>query len=149
MKKMFLSMVILTSMLLNIQSVYAQEEEKDIEKVLVKSYVDGVFRKFNEKDIRKGFHEDFQFHFPMRTPSGDMMRKVVLNDWIKMLSGMQFGEIDYKIVAIHQSGAAATSVSEIYQDGQKLYTDYLVWRKVDEDWKIMGKTYEMHQSMMR
>ena len=43
---------------------------------------------------------------------------------------------------------AATSVSEIYQDGKKLYTDYMIWRKNGENWQIMGKTFAFHQKRM-
>lgn len=142
MKKVLLLIVLLPLL----STAIAQESNREqIEKVLVEAYVNGVFKKFDEAAIRKGFHPDFQFHLPMMTPNGRKDKKVVLDDWIKMVSSMEFQNIDYKIIDVYESGKAACSVSEIYQNGKKLYTDYIVWSKIEEDWVIMGKTFSMHQ----
>ena len=127
-------------------SIAQENNREQIEKVLVESYVNGVFVKFDEAAVRNGFHPDFQFHLPMMTPSGRKDKKVVLDDWINMISPMKFQNIEYKIIDIYDSGQAACSISEIYQNGKKLYTDYMVWRKVEGKWMIMGKTFSMHQA---
>ena len=124
------------------------DERKNIENVLINSYVNAVFIDFNEESIRKGFNSDFHFHVPMRTPSGESLRKIELNQWITMVSKMKFNNIEYKILEVHVTDDAATTVSEIYQEGKKLYTDYMIWRKNTGNWQIMGKTFAFHQKRM-
>lgn len=128
-------------------NLYAQNEieENAIKEVLNSSYVQAVFVEFNEEAIRAGFHEDFQFHVPMRTPSGISMRKIELERWLTMLKNMSFSEIESKVLEVHVTDGAATTVSEIYQQGKKLYTDYMIWQKIEDRWVIMGKTFAFHQ----
>jgi len=78
-----------------------------------------------------------------------MMKKVELEEWIKMNGTTKYGKIETKIREVDEYGNAATTISEIYQDDNKLYTDYMIWRKVDEKWMIIGKTFDLHQNMMR
>jgi hypothetical protein len=139
--------ILFTIILLSFLSItMAQNNNREaIETILIKSYINAVFINFNEEAIREGFHKDFQFHFPIMTPNGSTTKKVELEEWIKMVSSMQFWGIESKIIEVYESGNAATTVSEIYQDGTKLYTDYMIWRKVDDKWMIMGKTFDMHQ----
>ncbi|WP_340077779.1 nuclear transport factor 2 family protein [Leptobacterium sp. I13] len=120
-----------------------------IEAVLVESYVEGVFRKFNEKAIRDGFHKDFQFHAPMMSPQGRTLKKFDLDTWVNMLKNMKFENIEYKLLDVNVTDDAAVTVNEIYQDGKKLYTDYMVWQNLDGKWKIMGKVFAYHQKRMR
>ena len=117
-------------------------DRSEIEQEFKVSYVNAVFINFNEQAIRDGFYKDFQLHFQMKSPTGSMIKKVSLDEWIKMVASMKFANIDYKILEIFQSGNAATTISEIYQDGKRLYTDYLIWQKIDNKWVIMGKTFD-------
>jgi len=146
MKRILFSICLISSISMAVAQTSNREK---IEKVLLNSYVNAVFVEFDEQAIRAGFHTDFLFHFPVMTPNGRVLKKVELDQWLKMISSMKFGKIESKVIEVYESGNAATTISEIYQDGKKLYTDYMIWRKVDDKWMIMGKTFDMHQRMMR
>jgi len=66
MKKLLLTI----SMLTIFTMAMAQNDNREaIEKVLINSYVNAVFVDYNEQAIRDGFYKDFQFHFPVMTPT--------------------------------------------------------------------------------
>ena len=134
--------IILSTVIIKAQSL---QDEEAIKQVLTESYVNAVFVEFDEAAIRAGFHEDFQFHVPMITPSGSSMRKIELEQWLTMLQNMSFTNIESTILEVHVTEGAATTVSEIFQEGEKLYTDYMIWQKINGQWRIMGKTFAFHQ----
>lgn len=151
MRKHF-KLIALVSLMFVGNLVFSQSSEsakKEIESVLVESYVEGVFRNFNKETIRKGFHKDFNFHIPMLTPNGKTLQKVDLERWMGMLKSMSFENIEYKLIEISVTENAAITINEIYQNGKKLYTDYMIWQNDGEAWKIMGKVFASHQKQRR
>ena len=142
-----LILLMLCSMFLNAQTRNS-DAESDIESILITSYVEGVFKEFSEEKIRLGFHKDFQFHAPMMTQNGRILKKIDLDSWIGMLQKMNFENIEYKLLNVTVTDNAAATTNEIYQNGKKIYTDYMLWQNIDGNWKIMGKVFAYHQKRM-
>lgn len=145
----YLFLFIITSTPTITGQVKEQESRAAIEKILINSYVEGVLKNFNEEAVRTGFHEDFHFHAPMMTQDGRVLKKFDLNSWVNMLKNMSFDNIEYKLLNVSVTDNAAATVNEIYQDGKKLYTDYMIWQNIDGNWKIMGKVFAYHQKRMK
>ena len=143
--KNFIVLFILCS-LLGI-TLYAQEnqelEKEAIKKVIVDSYVDGVFNKGDVAAIKKGWYYDCDIVVFQKGAWGSIL-KVPAYFFVERFEkkpGAPKAGTTYEFSYVHVAGYAGIAIIEIYQEGKHIYTDFLNLYKFDDGWKIVTKTY--------
>jgi hypothetical protein len=51
---------------------------------------------------------------------------------------------DATFLSVDVTGTAATVKLELYREGKKIFTDYIVLYKFTEGWRIVSKTFYRH-----
>ncbi|MFA8450789.1 MAG: nuclear transport factor 2 family protein [Bacteroidales bacterium] len=128
--------------------VNAQENNtndiENIKSVIQTSYIDGIQNLGKIKDIKKGFHKEFE----LLSHRGEDLHKLPLETWIGYVKKAKKNNVkmnskitcSYKMIDI--TGDAAIVKLELNREDKHLYTDYLSLYKFPEGWKIVGKTYQ-------
>lgn len=124
------------TILFGVLAVTAQTEKEKINKPLM-DYIEGTAN--GEPDrLKRAFHPDFNLYF-------------VQNDSVKVWSGKGYisnvkegrkSNRIGKIISVDFVNDAAIAKIEIdMPDRKRLYTDYLMLLKVDDEWKIIHKSF--------
>lgn len=124
------------------------EDDVSIRKLISTAYINGAFNKQNIDDMKSGFHRDFAIFYG----NGNAMERYEIETWIsdtktqKTKEGFtpQSVSIASKLVSLDITGNSAAAKLELYRDGNLIYTDYLLFIRFDEGWKIAGKVYHSH-----
>jgi len=128
--------VTIALLVMTFSTLHAQSEIEKINKVLY-DYIDGTAN--GEPDrLRNAFDENFNLYF-------------VANDSLKVWSGKQYinnvkpgrkSNRIGKVISIDYEGDAAMARIEILMPARKrIYTDYMLLLKIDNDWKIIHKSF--------
>jgi hypothetical protein len=140
--------VLLSICLLLTSTLQAQtdiEKEKDaIKKVIVDSYVDGVFNKGDVAAIKKGWHYDCDIvMIPKENVLGsiDKVPAYFLVEHFEKHPGPHKPGTTYEFTYANVVGYAGLAIIEIFQEGEHIYTDFFNLYKIDEEWKIVTKIF--------
>jgi hypothetical protein len=125
---------------------YAQSEEDAIKQVVTSAYIDGIQNNGNVEDIRKGFHPTFTM---LRLVENDV-KPYPIEEWITAIEKRKKENApvppraEGKFVTVDVTGNAAIVKLDLFRDGKKTFTDYLVLYKFTEGWRIVSKSYFRH-----
>jgi hypothetical protein len=124
----------------------AQTDEDAIKQVIQNSYIDGIQNRGTAEQIRYGFHPSFTM---LRLMENDI-KPLPIEEWITNLEKAKAKadpappKAEGKFINIDVTGTAAVVKLELYRDGKKTFTDYLVLSKFTEGWKIISKSFYRH-----
>lgn len=127
--------------------VHAQSDEEAIKNVINTSYIGGIQNRGSSEDIRKGFHPSFT----MLRLTENEIKPLPIEEWIANIEKSKAknepapAKAEGKFINIDVTGNAAVVKLDLFRDGKKTFTDYLVLYKFTEGWKIVSKTYFRHQ----
>ncbi len=121
----------------------------NIEQVIQKAYIQGVFVEGNGETIRSGFHPSFVMLF--RTEDGVGQR--LLEDWISGIEKRRAEkkqpekkpEVRGKVKVLDITGNAAIARVKVFRDGKHIYTDFMSLYRFENGWKIVGKIFHSHR----
>lgn len=121
--------------ILNINFVFSQEKDKkDIEKVIVESYIHGLIDGEDYDKAKEGIHEDFV----ILGHTDSIITKKTRDEWIAQRSKrMIMLKVKYDIEYIDITGDAASAKITLSR-GQILATDYVFLYKFSNGWKIVS-----------
>jgi hypothetical protein len=138
--------LILFSLIIISFSTYAQTDEDAVKQVITSAYIDGIQNRGSAEQIRAGFHPDFNM---LRLMDNDI-KPLPIEEWIANLEKSKAkgdappAKAEGKFINVDITGNAAVVKLELYREGKKTFTDYLVLYKFAEGWKIVSKTYHRH-----
>ena len=122
-------------------------DKEAVEKVIVKSYIEGVHMNRDAEAMSKGFHPEFV----MFVYKKDGMSKMSIDEWMDRIEELNKKQPDgpdydttYDVEVLDLTGNAAVAKIELYRDSKHIYTDYMSLYKFDDGWKIVGKIYCKH-----
>ena len=130
-------------------SVVALAQEADetlIKKVVTSAYIDGIQNRGSIDDIRKGFHPSFNM---LRLNNNDI-KPLPIEEWIANLEKAKASnepappKAEGKFINVDVTGNAAVVKLDLFREGKRTFTDYLVLYKFTEGWRIVSKTYYRH-----
>ncbi len=143
------SIVLSLTCLFWLQLANGQNTEEALIKAVVNSaYVEGIQNNGNVADIHKGFHPSFTM---LRFMDNDV-KPYAIEEWITAIEKRKAeAKPDAKIIrtdatflSVDVTGTAATVKLELYREGKKIFTDYIVLYKFTEGWRIVSKTFYRH-----
>lgn len=136
-------------LLFGAQGLFAQSsEEEAVKNVVTSAYVEGIQNNGSIEDIRKGFHPSFAMLRFME----NSVKPYPIEEWITAIEKRRAeAKPDTKVVRtdanfldVDITGTAATVKLELFREGKKTFTDYIVLYKFTEGWRIVSKTYYRH-----
>lgn len=138
-----LPLMAFTSHYLNAPSV-----KDEIEKLVVKSYINGAFNDLDYEAMSNGFHEDFAIF----SAKGEKLARYEIEDWVAGVKERRESpdfnraenQWEYKLPMIDITETSAIVKVELFKDGKHVFTDYLSLLKFESGWKIVGKVYTRH-----
>ena len=116
------------------------ENEKAIQAVLERSYVDGVFRKRDPDLVREGFAPTFVFQRYWNGKLGSS----TLDEWLeKMKLDRVPSEKNFsaKIDVLDIAGDAAVVRLDLFEESRHKYRDYFGLYRTEQGWKIVSKLF--------
>lgn len=124
---------------------FCQTHEEDVKRVVMTAYLGGIHNGGPIDDIRSGFHPSFNM---LRLVNNEV-KPLPIEDWIKAIEKNRSenpnpGKVEGRFVEILISGSAANVALELYREGKKIFTDYLLLYQFEEGWRIVSKTYYRH-----
>jgi hypothetical protein len=127
---------------------FAQTEKELIKQVITSAYVEGIQNNGSIEDIRKGFHPGFNM---LRLADNDI-KPYPIEEWIAAIEKRKAEakpdtksvKTEAKFLSVDVTGTAATVKLELYREGKKIFTDYLMLYKFTEGWRIVSKTFYRH-----
>jgi hypothetical protein len=127
--------------------VSAQDsDETQIKSVVTSAYIEGIQNRGNVEDIRKGFHPSFTM---LRVNNNDI-KPLTIQEWItniekaKAANEPMPAKAEGKFINVDVTGTAAVVKLDLFRDGKRTFTDYLVLYKFTEGWRIVSKTFFRH-----
>jgi len=141
-------LIAVTAILCSVLAVAQTSDEESVKQVVTSAYVEGIQNNGSTDDIRKGFHPSFN----MLRLIDNEVKPFAIEDWIAAIEKRKAeAKPDAKVVRteakflnVDVTGTAAIVKLELYREGKKTFTDYLVLYKFTEGWKIVSKTYHRH-----
>jgi hypothetical protein len=141
--KLLLTLVLTCSLTI----LLAQKSDEELVKhVIHEAYIEGIQNNGSIESIRNGFHPTFAM---LRLMENDI-KPLPIGEWItaiekrKSEGTVSSARTEGKFITVDITGNAAIVKLELYREGKKTFTDYLVLYKFAEGWKIVSKTYFRH-----
>ena len=141
------TLLLLTLFACSTSLVKAQPNETEaVKKVVTSAYIQGIQNDGSIEDIRKGFHPTFN----MLRLIDNEVKPYPIEEWIAAIEKRRSegktatAETTGKFISVDITGNAATVKLELYREGKKTFTDYLVLYQFTEGWRIVSKTYYRH-----
>ncbi|PLX25433.1 MAG: hypothetical protein C0599_00610 [Salinivirgaceae bacterium] len=126
----------------------AQDDKELIKNVIEEGYVKGLHNNGDLAVTAKSFHEGFN----LLGVSNNHLTKFPIYSWLEMSKKRREQkdqpvrpETISKYPMIDITGNAAVAKVELYQNENKIFTDYLMLYRFDEGWRIVSKIYEDHR----
>ena len=133
--------------LLPLAPAAADSAEDAVRETVERGYVRGIQIEGDPELIRSGFHKDFVML--VRTDEG--LRQVTRDGWIERIErgkaenpDAKRPKVDHSFTLVDVNDDVAVARVEIHHDGTHVYTDYLTLYRFDDDWKIVGKVFTVH-----
>lgn len=124
----------------------AQSEEDAVKSVVTSAYVEGIHNRGSVDDIRKGFHPSFNM---LRMVKNEI-KPFPIEEWItaieknKKENPSPQPRTEATFLEVDITGNAAVVKLELFREGKKTFTDYIVLYKFTEGWRIVSKTFYRH-----
>ena len=137
-------LAVLTLLVLCPLPVYAADDERAIARLIVDSYVNGVYVNRDEQAVLQGFHPDFVLH----VNRGNRITTESLTQWLQRLNldGTKGNQtVDHEIVSIDVTGDSAVAKLLIFLDSRLVYTDYFGFYRFEGDWLFINKIFSDHE----
>lgn len=121
-------------------------ELEAVKQVITSAYIEGIQNNGKIEDIRKGFHPTFT----MLRLIDNEVKPYPIEEWIAAIEkrrsegAISTVRTEAKFINVDITENAATVKLELYREGKKTFTDYLVLYKFTEGWRIVSKTYYRH-----
>lgn len=121
-------------------------DELEVKAVITSAYIEGIQNNGAIDNIRKGFHPTFN----MLRLTDNEVKPYPIEEWISAIEkrrnegNTSTTRTEGKFISVDVTGNAATVKLELYREGKKTFTDYLVLYKFTEGWRIVSKTYFRH-----
>ena len=137
--------MLLFSMVTLITQAQSSDEEA-VKSVVTSAYVEGIQNNGSIEAIRKGFHPSFSM---LRLMENDV-KPYPIEEWIAAIEkrrkegNVSTIRTEANFIQVDITGTAAVVKLELYREGKKTFTDYLVLYKFTEGWRIVSKTYYRH-----
>ncbi|GAB4233814.1 MAG: hypothetical protein Tsb0034_07210 [Ekhidna sp.] len=112
------------------------KEEALIREVLM-DYIEGTANGEPER-LKRAFHPDFNLY---STTENDELRIWEGEDYISRIQPGKKANRIGRIISVDYEGIAATAKVEIVVPGWRVFTDYFLLVKYQENWKIVHKSY--------
>jgi len=127
---------LLLLILLSQLSISAQSDLESI-KLTLTDYIEGTAN--GEPDrLRSAFHPDFNLYF-VKNDSLTIWSGKGYVDRIKV--GQKSNRIGRIISIDHENDAASAKVEILMPNSKRIYTDYFLLLKLDNNWKIIHKSF--------
>jgi len=127
----FLLLILLSQL-----SISAQSDLESI-KLTLTDYIEGTAN--GEPDrLRSAFHPDFNLYF-VKNDSLTIWSGKGYVDRIKV--GQKSNRIGRIISIDHENDAASAKVEILMPNSKRIYTDYFLLLKLDNNWKIIHKSF--------
>lgn len=130
---------------LSAQTTGAANDKAAIESVIQTAYVDGLQNWGDSEVIRAGFHPEFEL---LSKTTDNQIRRLPIDEWIEMVENRKARNpegpgalVTADITSVDITVDAAVAKLDLFREGKKLFTDYLLLYKFDEGWRIVGKIY--------
>ena len=126
--------------------IQAQSPEEAVQQVVMSAYVNGIQNNGPIEDIRKGFHPTFA----MLRLVDNTVKPFPIDEWITSIEkNRSEGKVsavktEAKFIRVSVVGTAAQVELELYREGKRIFTDYLLLYQFAEGWRIVSKTYFRH-----
>jgi len=148
MKQVLISVV---AILCSIIALAQTSDEEAVKQIVTSAYVEGIQNNGSIEDIRKGFHPSFNM---LRLVENEI-KPYSIEDWIATIEKRRVeAKPDSKVVRteakflnVDITGNAAVVKLELYREGKRTFTDYIVLYKFTEGWRIVSKTYYRHPNL--
>jgi hypothetical protein len=145
MKQVFIS---ITAIFCSMIALAQTSDEVAIKQVVTSAYVEGIQNNGSTDEIRKGFHPSFA----MLRLTENEIKPYPIEEWIAAIEkrkaeakpDSKIVRTDAKFLSVDVTGNAAVVKLELYKEGKRTFTDYLVLYKFSEGWRIVSKTYFRH-----
>lgn len=125
-----------TLLVFNAYNLNAQNEIEDIQKTLL-DYIEGTANGEPER-LKKAFHKDFKLY---HIANGSLQVWSGQNYINNVSRGKKSNRIG-KIISIdYENDAAIAKIEVNMPEKKRLYTDYLLLLKYNDEWKIIHKTF--------
>lgn len=119
-------------------------DEEALKKVIEEAYIKGVHRDQDENKMKDGFHQDFE----MLVLSNNQIEKVKVGEWLERVAGMKKdnpelwkSETSYDFRLVDVTRNAAMAKLDVYKGTTHFSTDYMLFYKFREGWKIVSKIF--------
>jgi hypothetical protein len=130
-KFLFFTLLVFSAYNLN-----AQNEIEDIQKTLL-DYIEGTANGEPER-LKKAFHKDFKLYHI----ANDSLQVWSGQNYINNVSPGKKSNRIGKIISIdYENDAAIAKIEVNMPEKKRLYTDYLLLLKYNDEWKIIHKTF--------
>jgi len=119
------------------------DDETAIDKVIQKSYIDGVFRLRDPDLVRGGFAPTFV----MQVYWDGKLSSRTLDAWLeRMKLDRTPNPKEYRgeVKVLEITGVAAVARIDVFEDSTHKYTDYFGLYKTADGWKIVSKIFHAH-----
>ena len=147
MKTTLFALLTTLCILVSPMSAGAEDADAAIADVIQKAYIQGIHIYGDVDAIRDGFHPSFV----MLIRGDDGVRQVAIEDWISRIeAGKEKRAAEPKrkvkgeVTVLDRSGDAAVAKVDVHRDGKHIYTDYMSLYRLEDGWKIVGKTFQSH-----
>lgn len=122
--------------------------KKEVEAVVLQSYIHGAFNELNPEAMQEGFHPDFAIF----SAKGEEIDKYPIQEWVAGVKKRKNKEgfdpannqWEHRLPQIDITGGAATVKVELSRNGKHIFTDYLSLLKFESGWRIVAKVYHKH-----
>ena len=124
-------------------TTFAQSDEEAVKAVVTSAYINGIQNRGSVDDIRKGFHPSFTM---LRVMENEV-KPLPIEEWITNIEKAKRDnpaappKTEGKFINVDVTGTAAVVKLELYREGKKTFTDYLVLSKFTEGWRIISKSF--------
>lgn len=123
-------------------------DAEQVKNVVSSAYIEGIQNNGSIEEIRKGFHPSFTM---LRFMENEV-KPYPIEEWVAAIEKRKAeAKPDAKIIrteanflSVDVTGTAATVKLELFREGKKTFTDYIVLYKFAEGWRIVSKTYYRH-----
>lgn len=123
-----------------------KEDKEQIKNVIKFAYIEGIHNLGDIGDIQEGFHPGFEL---LIKGQNEQLVKFPIYSWIERVESNKRKnpegpdkETTVEFRQIDVTGDAAMAKIDLYKDGKKIFTDYLLLYKFFDDWRIVSKVYE-------
>lgn len=119
------------------------DDESAVRDVLVEGYINGVFIARDAAVVKASFDANFVMH---RITDGSIAT-ATLDEWLDRLrlDGQKSDNpVEYEFEYVDISDDVASAKIHIYQDSERIYTDYIGLYRHGGAWKIVNKIFHAY-----